>query len=176
MSRDSRGAAVLVALAVVVTGAFAMGCGSGDSGTSSSAAEQKGREEGRREALRAQRTRDLENKLKTERRRRRRAERQQQNQAPTPTTTTVPSTTTSPSPISPDAPASRTCGNYTSVGPGTTCEFADNVKAAWQDAGGGNATVSAYSPTTGKTYSVTCSEGTTTVCISDTGAKVYIGG
>jgi len=59
------------------------------------------------------------------------------------------------------------------VGPETSCAFAQNVKSEYDSRGGGDITISVHSPATGKDYVVTCSSGTTTVCIADTGAKVY---
>jgi hypothetical protein len=63
------------------------------------------------------------------------------------------------------------CGGGLVVGSGTTCEFAENVRAAYDSNGPG--TVEAYSPVTEKTYSMTCTAGTPVVCTGASGASVY---
>jgi serine/threonine-protein kinase len=89
----------------------------------------------------------------------------------TSTTVTTPTTTTSGG-----APVNATsCSSGLSVGPQTSCAFAENVRRAYYRSGGGSGTIEAHSPTTGRDYELRCSEGATTVCITtDTGAKVYI--
>ena len=63
------------------------------------------------------------------------------------------------------------CGNELSVGPNTTCAFAENVRAAYESQGPG--TVSAYSPVTHRTYSMTCTSGSAVVCTGGNDASVY---
>jgi hypothetical protein len=92
------------------------------------------------------------------------------------TTTTSTSVSTPTTATSGGAPVNATeCSSGLSVGPQTSCAFAENVRRAYYKSGGGSGTIEAYSPTTGRTYELECSEGATTVCITtDTGAKVYI--
>lgn len=80
----------------------------------------------------------------------------------------------SPSKPQPEVPGTKPCGPGLAVGPATTCEFAGNVKKAYEASGGGDTTVSAYSPVTGSTYSMRCTAGTTHVCTGGNEASVYI--
>lgn len=64
------------------------------------------------------------------------------------------------------------CGGGLSVGPGTSCSFAQNVEAAYQGQGAG--TYSVYSPVTGNSYTMTCNVlGTGVVCTGGNNASVY---
>ncbi|HUB35248.1 MAG TPA: hypothetical protein VL972_00350 [Solirubrobacteraceae bacterium] len=63
------------------------------------------------------------------------------------------------------------CGGELSVGPDTTCAFAENVRAAY--AGSGPGTVVAYSPVTDRTYAMSCSAGSYVVCTGGDHASVY---
>ena len=75
-----------------------------------------------------------------------------------------------------EAPAVRggqtSCGASLSVGPDTTCEFAEAVETAYRDSGGSN-TVDAYSAVTHKGYEMTCVTGTTVECTGGIGASVF---
>ncbi len=65
------------------------------------------------------------------------------------------------------------CGGDLSVGPDTTCVFAEAVQSAY-DASDGSGTVEAYSPVTKKDYEMTCVTSTTqVVCTGGIGASVY---
>ena len=66
-----------------------------------------------------------------------------------------------------------TCSASVSAGPDTTCPFALNVAQAYYESGGSNV-ISAYSPVTGSTYSMTCSGSAPTVCNGGNNATVYI--
>lgn len=63
------------------------------------------------------------------------------------------------------------CGNGLSVGPSTSCSFAENVRAAYDRSGPG--TVTAFSPVTGRTYTMYCTSGSPHVCTGGDGAAVY---
>ena len=63
------------------------------------------------------------------------------------------------------------CGGDLSVGPNTSCPFAENVQAAYETDGPG--TVTAYSPVTDQTYTMTCTAGTPVVCTGANDASVY---
>ncbi|MBI4898305.1 MAG: hypothetical protein HY827_08040 [Actinobacteria bacterium] len=66
------------------------------------------------------------------------------------------------------------CGGGLSVGPNTTCSFAENVRSEWYSAGSGDVLIDVYSPVTGSTYTMSCNAGTTTVCRGGNNATVYI--
>jgi len=77
-----------------------------------------------------------------------------------------------PTPAPSPAPGGSTqCGAGVSAGPNTSCGFALNVKAAWDQNGGG--TVSVYSPTTGRTYLMSCTSSPPHVCTGANNASVY---
>jgi hypothetical protein len=64
------------------------------------------------------------------------------------------------------------CGGGLSVGPNTTCAFAQNVQAAYRNTGPG--TVSVFSPVTNRTYDMTCnSQSSGVVCTGGNNASVY---
>jgi hypothetical protein len=63
------------------------------------------------------------------------------------------------------------CGNQLTVGPDTTCSFAENVRQKYDQEGPG--TYEVYSPVTEKTYSMTCSSGTPVACTGGNNASVY---
>jgi hypothetical protein len=67
-----------------------------------------------------------------------------------------------------------TCGDGLAVGPNTTCAFAENVRAAYEQHGPG--TVMAYSPVTRQVYAMSCSANATVVCTGGNNASVFIGG
>ena len=90
------------------------------------------------------------------------------------------SVTVTPTIVVPSTPSSggtsgeTSCGNELSVGPNTTCPFAEDVRAAYDDSGPG--TVMAYSPVTHLTYAMTCSDGAYVVCTGGNDASVYFPG
>jgi hypothetical protein len=63
------------------------------------------------------------------------------------------------------------CGNELTVGPDTTCSFAESVRATYERQGPG--TYEVFSPVTEKTYSMTCSSGAPVVCTGANNASVY---
>ncbi|HUB36539.1 MAG TPA: hypothetical protein VL972_06915 [Solirubrobacteraceae bacterium] len=63
------------------------------------------------------------------------------------------------------------CGDQLSVGPDTTCSFAENVRQTYEHNGPG--TYAVYSPVTQRTYTMTCSAGTSVVCTGGNNASVY---
>lgn len=110
----------------------------------------------------------------------------------TPTTTTVTITRRMPASPHPTRPASgqsggggssgasssggtqaggTSCGGGVTAGPNTTCPFAQNVVAAWNQTGGG--TVLVYSPVTGQTYAMSCTSSAPHVCTGANNASVY---
>jgi hypothetical protein len=77
---------------------------------------------------------------------------QQEQQSATSTGTQTAPTTQAPPPLS----GSTSCGGGLTAGPNTSCPFAENVEVAWDDAPGDVATVTAYSPVTNQTYTMSC--------------------
>jgi hypothetical protein len=67
--------------------------------------------------------------------------------APTPTPTPTPA---------PSIPSGTDCGGGLIAGSATSCPFAVNVQAAWDDAPGATATVNAFSPVTDRSYTEFC--------------------
>ena len=65
------------------------------------------------------------------------------------------------------------CGGGLSVGPNTTCAFAENVRSAYGASGPG--TVAVFSPVTNQTYSMTCNNQAKSgvVCTGGNNASVY---
>ena len=80
-----------------------------------------------------------------------------------------------PSPSTPSATTGTTsCGGELSVGPATTCPFAENVRTAYQEeVGSGSGIVYAYSPVTEQLYEMQCTAGTPHVCTGGNNASVY---
>lgn len=66
------------------------------------------------------------------------------------------------------------CGGGLSVGPYTSCPFAQEVRWAYESSGG-REHISAYSPVTGQTYRMDCTPGAdvATVCTGGNDATVY---
>ena len=67
------------------------------------------------------------------------------------------------------------CGGNLSVGPNTSCRFAQNVEKAYSQTTGGSQVVTASNPATGITHTIDCSGGSAHVCTGGTahGASVY---
>lgn len=63
------------------------------------------------------------------------------------------------------------CGGGLDVGPTTSCAFAVNVRAAYERTGSNS--LSVYSPTTGRTYSMFCTSSSPHVCTGGNNAAVY---
>ncbi|MCW3024428.1 MAG: hypothetical protein JWR30_3750 [Conexibacter sp.] len=68
------------------------------------------------------------------------------------------------------------CGGGLHAGPDTSCPFAQSVQSAYNQAPGSSATVTAYSPTTGRTYTMSCRPaGTGITCSGGNNASVTWG-
>jgi hypothetical protein len=63
------------------------------------------------------------------------------------------------------------CGSGLTAGARTSCPFAENVRAEYEQSGSGILEV--YSPTTGQTYRMYCTSGAPHVCTGGNGASVY---
>jgi hypothetical protein len=72
------------------------------------------------------------------------------------------------------APAgTSSCGGGDYVNSVTTCPFAQNIQTAYNQSGGGDTTVEAYSTATGRTFLMTCSGSSPHVCYGGNNARVY---
>lgn len=86
----------------------------------------------------------------------------------------APNSTVPPSGPSSASSGSASCGGSLSVGPNTTCGFAANVEADYySEIGSGSGSVSSYSPTTDRYYTMYCSAGAPHVCTGGNNASVY---
>lgn len=65
----------------------------------------------------------------------------------------------------------KSCGGGITVNSVTSCEFAQNVRDEYYRSGG-SSSISAYSPATGQTYSLSCSGSSATTCSGGNGAQV----
>jgi Glucodextranase, domain B len=63
------------------------------------------------------------------------------------------------------------CGGDLSAGPSTSCGFAENVRAAYRESR--SSVVTAFSPATGKTYTMYCTTSSPHVCTGGNDAAVY---
>ena len=93
-----------------------------------------------------------------------------------PTTKTRPprhQPTTTPPPAAVPPSARTPCGGDVSVGPNTSCGFAENVEQAYLQTSGGDTDVTAYSPATGLTYTMHCTGGSPHLCTGARDASVY---
>jgi hypothetical protein len=67
----------------------------------------------------------------------------------------------------------RSCGDGVYAGPNTSCEFAQNVRRAYDEAPGATASIRAYSPATGQTYTMYCApSGSGVTCSGANNASV----
>jgi Glucodextranase, domain B len=70
----------------------------------------------------------------------------------------------------PPLPSTTNCGGGLTAGARTSCPFAENVRAEYEQSGSGILEV--YSPTTGQTYRMYCTSGAMHVCTGGNGALV----
>lgn len=81
-----------------------------------------------------------------------------------------------PSGGTPAPPSSgrASCGDGLTVGNGTTCEFARNIRQAYENLGtDGAAHLVVHSPVTGQDYNVFCTAGDNHKCTTPSGASAY---
>ena len=71
----------------------------------------------------------------------------------------------------PPLASTTSCGGGLTAGTRTSCPFAENVRATYEQSGAGHLEV--YSPTTGQTYRMYCTSGSPHVCTGGRGASVY---
>lgn len=65
----------------------------------------------------------------------------------------------------------KPCGGDVSAGPNTSCPFALNVASTYRSTGSG--VIDVYSPTTDRTYTMTCTSGSPHVCTGGNNASVH---
>ncbi len=146
-----------VPVILVVGVAALVGCGGSDDGSASQAEIQQAREQGAAKARQQAKLRRLERQVQQIKKGQKK-----------------PSTTNGGAPTSSTSAGSSSCGDDLSVGPATTCGFGTNVRSDYyNEIGAGAGTVVSYSPTTGETYTMTCSSGAPHVCTGGNNASVY---
>ena len=149
-----RQGALLVACGSALTGVAA--CGSDDLAT-----QQRIRDE-RADAARAARQDYRIKQLEREARRKDKAAGSPSTKSPAPAA--APSTSS--------ASAGSACGGGLSVGPNTSCAFAQEVRDAYQSSGGSSSVV-AYSPVTHQDYVMSCTSTSPHTCTGGNNASVY---
>lgn len=142
-----RGVAILMAGALLLSGAT-VGCGDDPP-------SQQELRDAREQGAQAARLRELERRLRQQERK--------QNGAGG---GLAASANPSPAPSG----ARTSCGGDLSVGPNTSCPFAESVRSAYP---GSNAAFSVYSSVTGRTYTMRCTTGSPHVCTGGNNASVY---
>ena len=86
----------------------------------------------------------------------------------------TPTQTSSSPPPAVSGSSGSGCGGSLSVGPNTTCAFAENVESQYyREIGSGSGTVLTYSPVTNRTYSMYCTAGTPHECTGGNDASVF---
>jgi hypothetical protein len=143
-----RGVTILIAGALLGSGFATVGCGE----DSPSQAELR---EARLQGAQAARLRELERKLRQQERSR--ADGGAAPHAP-------------PSPGVPQNGNRSSCGGDLTVGPNTSCPFAESVRSAYP---GSDTPFEVYSSVTGQTYTMRCSTGSPHVCTGGNDASVY---
>jgi hypothetical protein len=129
----------------------------GGCATDNSDREQRIREEAERQGRQEERLRQLEDEVKQQRK--------GGGSATGATTTTTPNTAASKQ--------TGNCGGGIVTNSNTTCDFARNVAAEYGKQSGAG-TVSAYSPATGKTISMSCEGASPVVCTGGDNARVEL--
>ncbi len=163
MSVTYRHSVVVVLVALIGSGVA--GCGSGDSGAKELARQdqlRQARADAARTARQDERLKELERRLR--------------EQKKTATTGSGSSGSSGSTPSAPSGGATSgpvSCGSGLTAGSHTSCAFAQNVRDAYDGSSGGDTTVVASSPVTGKTYSMRCSGGSPHACIGGNSASVY---
>jgi len=146
------------AIAALLAAMFAVGaltaCGGSDSASESEI--EQAREEGAEQARQSERIQQLQKEVK-------KLDRGKGSS----------SGGSAPAPVTGSAPSGATgsCGSGVSVGPNTSCPFALNVAETYYRTG--SSVIDVYSPTTGETYTMTCSSGSPHVCTGGNDASVY---
>ncbi len=137
-----------IAMVVITIAALGLGfaaCGGGTSDEEIAQAEKRGRHY----KMEQERKRRIEKELKELRKR--------QKQLDRPTGPITPAPVQSPSTTPPSSGSITSCGGSLSVGPDTTCPFAENVQYEYEnEIGSGGGTVYAYSAANDEVYEMYC--------------------
>lgn len=144
-----RGVTILMAGALLCSGLVTVGCGE----DSPSEAELR---EARQQGAQAARLRELERELRQQ-------ERKQNGGGATPQAPATPGT-------SPPSSGRSSCGGGVTVGPNTSCPFAQSVRSAYP---GSDTPFEVHSSVTGQTYTMRCTTGSPHVCTGGNNASVY---
>jgi len=155
-----RAPATLLATALLASAFSACG---GSSNNDDTTKLEQARAEGARQERERQRQQDIVENQKRLQRELDRLKRQRRRQGGGPKP--------APAPAPAPAPVSGTdCGNGLRAGPNTSCAFADVVRSAYESSD--SPTVDAFSPVTGKVYTMTCTSGSPHVCTGGNNASV----
>ena len=174
MVRLSHKARVSFVIAIAIVASLGLvACGGGSSSASKeeiAKAERRGEKKGRVDRMEKEKGRQIEAELKTLKKEiKKRESRGVPNPDPAPEQTSPAQPESSPAPESDHT----SCGGSLSVGPDTTCEFAENVQFAYEsEIGAGSGTVYAYSPANDEIYEMFCT-GAPHECTGAISAKVY---
>lgn len=141
-----RGVTILIAGALLCSGFATIGCGE----DSPSQAELR---EARLQGAQAARLRELERKLREQ-------ERRQNGGGVAPPSSGAP----------PQTGGRSSCGGDLTVGPNTSCPFAQSVRSKYP---GSDAPFEVYSSVTRQTYTMRCTTGSPHVCTGGNNASVY---
>jgi hypothetical protein len=148
-------AAVATAVAVLFGGTIAVGCG--DSGASKEEL-QEARQSGAKKAQEQQKIRQIQRELKELKKHGGSGGSGPPGSSPAPASVAT----------------SGNCGGSLSVNEHTTCVFAEAVEDGYyEEVGSGSGTVFAYSPATGRTYTMYCTAGSPHECTGGNDAAVY---
>lgn len=155
-----RALVALLAVALLVP-AFSA-CGGSDD---NSAKLDQARAEGARQERERQLRRNIVENQKRLQRELDRLKRQRRRQGGSPKPAPAPAPAPVPAPVS-----GTDCGNGLRAGPNTSCAFADVVRSAYESSD--SPTVDAFSPVTGRVYTMTCTSGSPHVCTGGNNASV----
>jgi hypothetical protein len=91
------------------------------------------------------------------------------------TTGTTTYTTSAPTTVAPFPATATQCSDWVAVNANTSCDFAQNVAAAYSSSSGGSVILSqVYSPITKKYYDMTCTKSDLVICTGGNNAAVYL--
>jgi len=160
-SRILRG--IVVCTITLALGVGLAACGGDDSASKQEIreAEHRGERRGRVDRMENEKQRQLEREIKAIRK-------GQQDGPPD----AVPLSSGGSSPAPPESERSS-CGGSLSVGPDTSCPFAENVRVAYEsEIGAGPGTIYAYSPANNEVYEMSCT-GAPHECTGAISASVF---
>ena len=164
MSRRTSITRLLSLLLVVCAVIGGLGACGGEDDTASELSRQRELRDARKEGARDARIRQLERELRAQQKDGGREEQAATSSA---------GESTPPAPAAtPPTSGTMSCGDGVSVGPNTSCPFAQNVRDAYFSSGG-SSTVTADSPVTGQVYTMNCTAGSPHVCRGANDASVF---